>query len=171
MKSKDVLDVLSGKGIVLKSQATLDASQFEVLFDALTKENQIDNIGNYLDGVTYIPSKKAATPKPEKETVKAEEKKEAVEQKSAKTAPSAEAPVTSAAPKTDKPQKPAVQNAAKAEQPAQKKFEQGVANKPEALVSRPAQAQNTKPASRDPEARNAEQRPQNKPAPAPRSSA
>ena len=76
MKSKDVLDVLSGKGIVLKSQATLDASQFEVLFDALTKENQIDNIGNYLDGVTYIPSKKAATPKPEKETVKAEEKKE-----------------------------------------------------------------------------------------------
>ena len=171
MKSKDVLDVLSGKGIVLKSQATLDASQFEVLFDALTKENQIDNIGNYLDGVTYIPSKKAATPKPEKETVKAEEKKEAVEQKSAKTAPSAEAPVTSAAPKTDKPQKPAVQNAAKAEQPAQKKFEQGVANKPEALVSRPAQAQNTKPASRDPEARNAEQRPQNKPAPAPMSSA
>ena len=67
MKSKEVLEVLAGKGITPKSQATLEPSQFELLFDALTKENQIDNIGNYLDGVTYIPSKKkAAAAKPAK---------------------------------------------------------------------------------------------------------
>ena len=58
MKSKEVLEVLATKGITPKSQATLDPIQFEVLLDTLTKENQIDNIGNYLDGVTYIPSKK-----------------------------------------------------------------------------------------------------------------
>ncbi len=80
MKSKEVLEVLTSKGITLKSQATLEPANFEVLFDALTKENQIDNIGNYLDGITYIPSKKKAdAPKAEKEAVvtetpKAEEK-------------------------------------------------------------------------------------------------
>ncbi|MBO7309839.1 MAG: hypothetical protein J6U86_00415, partial [Clostridia bacterium] len=57
MKSKDVLDVLAGKGIALKSSSTLEPDQFELLLNTLTSENQIDNIGDYLDGVTYIPSK------------------------------------------------------------------------------------------------------------------
>ena len=173
MKSKDVLDVLSNKGIELKSQATLEVSHFEVLFDALTKENQIDNIGNYLDGVTYIPSKKkAAAPEPKKEAVQAEEKKEAVEQKSAKTAPGADAPVNATAPKNENVQKPAVQNAEKAEkveQPAHKKFEQNNARKPEASEGRPAQ--NTRPANRAPETRPTEQKVASKPAPTPMSSA
>ena len=43
MKSKDVLDVLANKGIVIKSQATLEVAQFEMLFDTLTRNNQIDN--------------------------------------------------------------------------------------------------------------------------------
>ena len=67
MKSKDVLEVLSSKGVALKSQVTLEPSDFDVLLDTLTKENQIDNIGNYLDGLTYIPSKKkAVAPKTKK---------------------------------------------------------------------------------------------------------
>ncbi|MBE6577368.1 MAG: translation initiation factor IF-2 [Ruminococcaceae bacterium] len=109
MKSKDVMEVLSGKGITPKSQTTLEPAQFEVLFDALTKANQIDNIGNYLDGVTYIPSKKKpAAAKPPKEEsaatevkteakpeVKAEPKTETKEQpKSAKVAEGADAPKT-----------------------------------------------------------------------------
>ena len=58
IKSKEVIEMLAGKGIEVKSSSSLDASQFEMLFNALTLNNQIDNIGNYLDGVTYIPSKK-----------------------------------------------------------------------------------------------------------------
>ena len=83
MKSKDVLDILAGKGITLKSSSTLEPAHFELLLNTLTVENQIKNIGDYLDGVTYIPSKvKAVAPKApdtsaDKETaavVKTEEK-------------------------------------------------------------------------------------------------
>ena len=58
MKSKEVLDVLSDKGIALKSSSTLEPQQFELLLNTLTVNNQIDNIGDYLDGVTHIPVKK-----------------------------------------------------------------------------------------------------------------
>ena len=85
MKSKEVLEVLATKGITPKSQASLDPVQFEVLLDTLTKENQIDNIGNYLDGVTYIPTKKkAAAAKSAKAVATTEEvtaKQEAPEKK------------------------------------------------------------------------------------------
>ena len=106
MKSKDVLEVLSEKGVSLKSQATLEPAQFDMLFQTLTLANQIDNIGNYLDGITYIPSKKkpaAAKPQKEEPAVaepsKAEEKAEpktvAQEQpKSAARAEDADAPKT-----------------------------------------------------------------------------
>ena len=60
MKSKDVLEVLSDKGIALKSSSTLEPQQFELLLNTLTVNNQIDNIGDYLDGVTHIPQKKKA---------------------------------------------------------------------------------------------------------------
>ena len=97
MKSKDVLEVLSEKGVALKSSSSLDAAQFELLFNTLTLNNQIDNIGNYLDGVTYIPSKKkTAAPKPAKEETAApqiqESKSEETQPK--KTVADAEAPKT-----------------------------------------------------------------------------
>ena len=60
MKSKEVLEVLSDKGIALKASSTLEPQQFELLLNTLTVSNQIDNIGDYLDGVTHIPSKKKA---------------------------------------------------------------------------------------------------------------
>ena len=92
MKSKEVLDVLGGKGIVLKASSTLDTAQFELLLNTLTINNQIDNIGDYLDGVTYIPSKKKAVAeeKPAEKTeaekadaalAKEEKKKEKKEEK------------------------------------------------------------------------------------------
>ncbi len=117
MKSKEVLEVLAGKGITPKSQASLDPAQFEVLFDTLTKQNQIDNIGNYLDGVTYIPSKKkAAAAKPAKAAaaaegeVKSEKTAEKTAEKAAervaekaaeKPAKEAEAPAKAAEPKKE----------------------------------------------------------------------
>ena len=59
LKSKDMQELLAGKGIDVKQQASLSAEEFGVLMDSLTKENQLDNIGDYLDGITYIPSRKA----------------------------------------------------------------------------------------------------------------
>ena len=71
MKSKDMMVILEGKGIAAKSQKPLEPAEFDVLFEALTKEHQITNIEDYLDGITYIPSKKKA------EKPAAEEKAEA----------------------------------------------------------------------------------------------
>ena len=103
MKSKDLVEILSQNGIEAKTtQKALEPAEFDVLFETLTKANQISDIGNYLDGVTYIPSKM---------------KKEKVEKaEPAETAPKAET-VTPPA----KEEKPApVKEAPKAEAPTKK---------------------------------------------------
>ena len=75
LKSKDLVEILAQNGIEAKTtQKALEPAEFDVLFNELTLANQITNIGDYLDGVTYIPSKvKKATPKKaaKEETVKA----------------------------------------------------------------------------------------------------
>ena len=48
---------MAEKGIDLKSQKSLEAREFNILFDALTSAYQIDGIDDYIDGVTTIPSK------------------------------------------------------------------------------------------------------------------
>jgi hypothetical protein len=83
-KSKDIQDLLIGKGFEVKNtQKSLEAIEFDVLFDTLTKENQIVEIENYLDGITYIPSKakKAAAEAPKAAETPAEPAKEAVAEK------------------------------------------------------------------------------------------
>ena len=60
MKSKDLAEILTSEGIEYKTQKTLDPLEFSILFEKLTSSNQITNIEDYLDGVTYIPSKKKA---------------------------------------------------------------------------------------------------------------
>ncbi len=57
IKSREIVDLMAGKGIELKTQKTLDPHEFNVLFDALTTSYQIEGIDDYIDGVTYIPSK------------------------------------------------------------------------------------------------------------------
>jgi hypothetical protein len=57
LKSKDVVDLCAQKGMDIKTQKTLEPSEFDLLFDALTKSRQVDNIDDYLDGITYIPSR------------------------------------------------------------------------------------------------------------------
>ena len=49
MKSKDLTAVLEEKGIAMKTQKPLEPSEFDVLFETLTKQNQITNIEDYLD--------------------------------------------------------------------------------------------------------------------------
>ena len=77
MKSKDLTDIFSAKGLDVKTQRTLEPREFDILFETLTRQNQITNIEDYLDGVTCIPSKKkteAAQPAPAAEPQKAAEK-------------------------------------------------------------------------------------------------
>ena len=79
MKSKDIAELLAKEGIEYKTQRALDSNEFAILFDKLTRDNQINGIEDYLDGITYIPSKKTEG---HKSAAKAEEKvKEPAEQK------------------------------------------------------------------------------------------
>ena len=47
MKSKDIVEVFESKKITLKSQTMLAQDEFEILLETLTRNNQIDNIGDY----------------------------------------------------------------------------------------------------------------------------
>ena len=130
LKSKDVLAVLEEKGIPAKTQKPMEPEEFDLLFDALTKSNQITNIEDYLDGVTYIPSaKKAAVSEKPKEVaeVKAEPKAEP------KTEPKVEVKAepkveVKAEPKVEPKIEPKVE--AKAEPKVEKKPEPKVEQKP-----------------------------------------
>ncbi len=57
IKSKDMVSLMAEKGIELKTQKALEPHEFNVLFDAITSAYQIEGIDDYIDGVTYIPSK------------------------------------------------------------------------------------------------------------------
>ena len=62
LKNKDITDIMSEKGFDAKGQKALSAHEFDVIFDTITKRNQISGIDDYIDGVTYIPSKLNKTP-------------------------------------------------------------------------------------------------------------
>ena len=69
LKGKDISDALAANGIEVKTtQSTLTPEQFGMLLETLSKSHQITHIEDYIDGVTYIPSRKKkrdAAPKPE----------------------------------------------------------------------------------------------------------
>ena len=156
IKSKEMQEILSQKGLEVKTQTALSPEEFGVLMDELTRANQLDNIGDYLDGVTYIPSRK----KEEKASAKAEEKKAAPAEKPApaaeQTAPKAEEkkPAPKAEPKVEvkaEPKtepKPAPKVEAKAEPKAEPKVEAKAEPKPEpkAEEKAPEKAQPAAPA-------------------------
>ena len=58
IKGKDLAEILAGVGIEYKAQKVLEPVEFDIFFNQLTLDNQIDGIEDYLDGITYIPSKK-----------------------------------------------------------------------------------------------------------------
>ena len=78
IKSKDLADILVKEGIEYKAQKTLEAREFDILFDKLTRENQISGIEDYLDGKTYIPSKRKA--EKENKNIQTENKDEVTSQ-------------------------------------------------------------------------------------------
>ena len=108
MKSKDLVELLAQNGIEAKTtQKALEPLEFDILFESLTQANQITDIGSYLDGVTYIPSK----PKKEEKVEKAE--------KAEKVEKAAEAPKTEAPKKAEKLEK--TEKPEKIEKPVEKK--------------------------------------------------
>ena len=122
LKSKELVEILNQNGIEAKTtQKALEPVEFDILFESLTKANQITNIGDYLDGVTYIPSKvKKEAPKKEeapKAAPKAEEKavEAAPKAETKKEAPKTEAP--KAEPKKEAPKAEPKKEAVKAESP------------------------------------------------------
>ncbi len=129
-KSKDIVDLLAGRGFEIKNtQKSLEAVEFDVLFDTLTKENQIVEIENYLDGITYIPSKAKKEVAPE--APKVEEKPVEKVPEPVAEAPKAEKP---AAKKEEKPV--AVAEEKKIEKPAAKPVEKPIEKKAEAPVEK-----------------------------------
>ena len=128
IKSKEIVDVMAKKGLELKAQKALEPHEFNVLFDAITAEYQVEEIYDYIDGITYIPSKLEKPVAGEKPAEAVEEKTDATKEKEA--APEAEAVVKSApveekkdtvAAKTDAPKTPEKKaEPAKADTPAVK---------------------------------------------------
>ena len=50
LKSKDLSDILASNGKDVKTQRTLEPVEFDILFETLTRDHQISNIEDYLDG-------------------------------------------------------------------------------------------------------------------------
>lgn len=91
LKSKDITEFLGKNGVEVKSQATLEATEFGIFLDGITKANQIENIDDYIDGVTMIPSKKPAVKAdPKAETGNETKTKAAAEKTEVKTEAKAE---------------------------------------------------------------------------------
>ena len=111
LKSKDLTDILAKHGREATVQKTLEPVEFDILFDSLTRDHQIDDIEAYLKGETCIPSKK----KP----AKAKEAASKTE-KSAKEAAPAEAAA----------EQPRAQEAAKAAEPAKAAGQPGASASP-----------------------------------------
>ncbi len=105
IKSKEITELLAARGVECKStQKTLEPTEFDFVFEALTRGKQIKNIDDYLFGDTYIPTDAPA--KKESKKTKAEEPKK----EEPAVAPAA--PEVPAAPAKEE-KKPAVKSATK----------------------------------------------------------
>ncbi len=103
LKSRDLVELLAQNGIEAKTtQKALEPMEFDILFEQLTLSNQINDIGSYLDGATYIPSKIKKAEKVEKKAEKAVE----------------EAPAEAPTPAPEAPKAPAVKEPVKETAPA-----------------------------------------------------
>ncbi len=112
IKSKQITELMSVRGFECKTtQKTLETREFDVIFEALTREKQIVDIDAYLFGDTYIPTV-AKKPQREKTEEKAQAKSEpakaeqAPEKKQVKAEEKA-APEVKSAPKTEAVKTPA----------------------------------------------------------------
>ncbi len=176
LKSKDLCDMLAKRGKEVAVQKSLEPAEFDILFDSLTSEHQISDIGDYLDGKSYIPSKKKPAKKKEAAKPKAEPapaaekaaeatKPEAKPAEKAETKPAAEKQQVTAEPaaakKTDAAKAPATAKAPEAAaKPAAVTAPAKVADTPKAApVATPKQPEAAKPAAQAQTPAPAAQRP------------
>ena len=141
MKSKDITELLAREGIEYKTQRALDANEFAILFDKLTKDNQIKGIEDYLDGITYIPSKKAEKPKSAAKAEESAEKNTVAESKPEQKKPEAKAEVSAESVSSSAAQSKPVAEAPKQEAPKAAPAPKQEAPKQEAPKAAPAPKQ------------------------------
>ena len=142
LKSKEIVDIMAEKGIELKTtQKALEPHEFNVIFNAVTVAHQIEGIDDYIDGVTFIPSKLEKKEKTEAPVVEAAPEKK-VEEKAVETA------------------KAAAEEKKTTEKPAEKKAEKSTEKKIENTEKKPAEAEKKpaepKAASKEPVAAKAD---------------
>ncbi len=103
VKSKTIIDILEANGVAgKKNTATLTEDEYGMVVEALTRDNQITNMTQYLAGEVDIPREKKEAPKAEMPKTEAP-KAEAPKQEAPKAeAPKAEAPKAEA-PKAEAP--------------------------------------------------------------------
>ncbi len=116
LKSKDLVEMLTGKGMTdVKSQKALTEQEFNLLFQTLTAANQVDNIYDYMDGKTCIPSKIAEAKAAERAAAKAAEEaaaREAAEKAAREAAERAAAEAAAAKAAAEKAAREAAERAA-----------------------------------------------------------
>ena len=119
LKAKELTDLLAGKGLGdVKTQRALTEQEFSVLLQSLTEANQVDNIYNYMDGITCIPSRKAAQAKAAAEKAAAD--KAAAEKAAAEKAAAEKAAAEKAAAEKAAAEKAAAEKAAAEKAAAEK---------------------------------------------------
>ena len=118
IKSKELTDLLATKGMEeVKSQRSLSEREFNLLLHTLTEANQITNIGDYMEGATHIPSKKAAA---KAAAERAEAEKAAAEKAAAEKAAAEKAAAEKAAAEKAAAEKAAAEKAAAEKAAAEK---------------------------------------------------
>ena len=118
LKPKELTDVMTAAGLDAKTQKALDTFELDVIWEYLTRANQISGIEDYIDGVTGIPSlrKNAAETKPEAKA-KAEKPEGKQEAKSVNT------PVKPAEKQEKKPEQKPAEKKTEEKKPEEKKPE------------------------------------------------
>ena len=145
IKSKDMSEIMTSEGVEYKSQKVLTPTEFSIVFDRITRDNQIKGIEDYLDGVTVIPSKAKTektepAPEAQKSDVAPVEVKEQSEAAPVKSEP-AEEKIDEAPVKKAEPQKPAAEPVKKVSEAPKKNIE------PKNEIAKPLQ-RNDRPAPR-----------------------
>ncbi len=114
LKSKDLIDLLAAHGIEGKTHmAVLEPHEFDLLFEELTKANQTESMGDYLDGKADIPQDKKV---PDERRLK----KEAAEKAAAEKAAAEKAAAEKAAAEKAAAEKAAAEKAAAEKAAAEK---------------------------------------------------
>ncbi len=162
IKSKDIVDLLAANGLEGKTHmAILEPSEFNLLIELMTSQNQITNLDAYVKGDAVIPKKVAKEKAPADKTEKAPEKPEAKKETPKAKAPKAETPKAEVPAKEAKPEvkkteeapkaEPAKAEAPKAEAPkseAPKQIKTEAPVKPDAKPARDDRGQQKRPDAR-----------------------